>query len=163
MISGEAREITTEQSEPCGCDGTGRIQYIDREPKGTKKPLGNGIYAGPSTTYGTLLCDCRRALEARDGEATWWSSKLIYEAEWDGVCFEPHADVYVRAEVPISADNYVLHRTRENAYYPCSVSVDFTDPEMHWLFPDEARELARLLTEAADAADAYDDLSEFPA
>jgi hypothetical protein len=163
MISGAAREITTEQIEPCGCDGTGRIQYIDREPENTRKPLGDGLYAGPSTTHGTLLCECRRALEPRDGEATWWSSKLIYEAEWDALVFEPHAEVSVMAEVPISADNYVLHRTRENAYWPCSVAVDLSDPEMHWLFPDEARELARLLIEAADAADAYDNLPEVAA
>lgn len=149
-------EIETPATEPCGCDGSGSIKYVEREPDDAVKQLGHGLVAGPATTYGTHLCSCRRALPPRDGEARWWSSKTVYSAEWQGVVFEPTAEISVRGEVPVSDENYVLHRTEENFYWPTSVSVTFSDPDMGWLFPDEARELARLLVEAADAADAWD-------
>ncbi len=156
-------EIETPATDACPlgkCDGSGEIKYTAREPEDTKKDIGNGYYIGASTTMGTTLCPCRQDLPERDGSARWWSSKSVYSAEWQAVVFEPTAEISVSGEVPISEDNYVLKRTLENAYWPCSVSVEFSDPSMGWLFPDEARELARLLVEAADAADAYDDLPE---
>lgn len=149
-------EVETPALLPCGCDGSGRIRYIEREPEGTAKPLGDGLVAGPAVTHGTYLCKCRYELAEREGEASWWTSKTVYSADWQGAVFEPSAEVSVRGEVPISEDNYVLRRTGKNFYWPCSVSVELSDPSMGWLFPEEARELARLLIEAADAAEAYD-------
>lgn len=151
-------EITTEPLLPCGCDGSGAIRYIERDHPDTNVPIGHGLHIGPGATWGTNLCECRNALPPREGKARWWTSKVIHESEWAGSVFEPYAEISVRGEVPISDENYVLIRSEDNFYYPTSVSVDFSSAELHWLFPDEARDLAQKLIAAADAADAYDNV-----
>lgn len=148
-------EITTVATEPCGCDGTGKIHYVEREPEDTHRPLGDGLYAGPATTYGSRLCQCRAELDPRPGEASWWDTTRIYSAEWEASVFRDRAEITVNAERPISSENYIVER-RGNRYYPTFVDLDVSDPALHFLFPDEARELARLLIAAADAADAID-------
>lgn len=153
---GNSFEVDTPALLPCGCDGSGEIRYTEREPVDTARHLDHGLVAGPMVTTGSYLCRCRYELPERDGEASWWTSKTVYSADWQAAVFEPTASISVSGEVPVSEDNYILRRTSENFYWPSSVSVEFSDPDMGWLFPEEARELARLLIEAADAAEKYD-------
>lgn len=137
------------------CDGNGKISYVEHEPEDTKKDLGNGLYAGPATTYGSRLCECREQLEPREGEARWWSSETVYEGQWQSSVHQHQAVVKVSAEVPISDENFKVHR-RGNRYYPTSVDVDLSLDWLHALFPEEARELAALLIAAADKVDEID-------
>lgn len=139
------------------CDGSGKISRVEREPEDTRRELGHGLYAGPATTYTSDLCRCRAELEPRDGEAHWWTSETIFEEEWTASVFARNLTVKVSGEIPVSRDNYRVHK-RGNRYYPCFVDIG----EATFVSPDEARELARLLVAAADACDAYDkpDLDE---
>lgn len=133
------------------CDGSGKISY-ETHAEHPAPPEGyEGEYIGSSHTYGSRLCRCRLELEPREGEARWWDSKTIFAEEWNASVFDKTLEVVVRAEVPISDDNYLVAK-RGNRYYPTFVDIG----EASFVFPDEARELARLLIAAADACDAYD-------
>jgi hypothetical protein len=133
------------------CDGTGRISYVTHEPEDAQREVAPGVVIGPATTWGSYLCRCRWALEPRPGQASWWVSKSIYEAEWYAEVFDRHLSVSVTAEVPVSSDNYIVEK-RGNRYYPTFVDIG----EATWVRPEEARELAALLIAAADAAETYD-------
>lgn len=147
-------EIVTKATEPCGCDGTGRIQVIERDDR--EVPIGNGLILGMGTSWTTRLCECRKSLAPRDGEARWWSSKTVYSESWASSVHQHSAEITVQAEVPVSEDNYVLKRTPENAYYPVMIDVDLSHDWLHALFPDEARALAALLVSAAERAEAIE-------
>ena len=137
------------------CDGAGKISYVHREHEDIQRELGGGLVAGPLTTYGSRLCACRESLEPREGEAQWWTSERVFHGHAQASIYEEGFEVQVDAEVPISEDNYKLVR-RGNRYYPTLIDfyVDFRDKTT--LFPEEARALAKVLANAADAADAID-------
>lgn len=139
----------------CECDGSGAIRY-EIPGDGIQRPLGHGYTIEIVTGSGTRLCECRKSLAPRDGEARWWTTETVYSGQWESTVFEHQATIKVDVEIPVSEDNYVLHR-RGNRYYPTTIDLDFSIDWFHSLFPDEARELARLLNEAADAADAIDE------
>ena len=133
--------------EACNCGGSG-VKQITTEQFG---PSGETISTGWSTTP----CQCRRGLPPRDGEASWWSTETVFDERVVTECFSEVIEASVRAEVPYDADNYRVHR-HGNRYYPCSVDLAVSDPELRWLFPEEARAIAAMLVRAADAADAID-------
>lgn len=98
----------------------------------------------------TIPCECRRELPPRDGKATWWSLERVYER--DVIVGVDTITVAVRAEVPMSADGYRVHRYG-NRYYPTMIDVE------EWptlLLPDDVRKLAAVLIEAADVCDRID-------
>jgi hypothetical protein len=99
----------------CRCDGTGKLDFsqthLDR--------VGNKI----GFTQGSHPCPCRSQAEPRYGKASWWSSEQIHHEivhllQSDDIC-----EITVTVEVPYSEDNYRLHRTRENRYYPASIQI----------------------------------------
>ena len=149
----------TDLATSCECGGTGKIDYVHREPESAARESG-GVIIGPATTYGSRLCECRRTLEPREGEARWWESETVYEAEWSAEVFELGAEIVVKAEVPISEDNYRLVRSDENRYWPCSVDVELYRGKATASFPGlwshEARDLAAKLIAAAEAVEAID-------
>lgn len=121
------------------CAGTGQMRTMSEE-----RGLG-----WASETHSSHLCPCRQALPARDGPAAWWSSETVFSGEASTLLGDVY-EVSVRAEVPISEDNFRVHR-RGNRYYPTLVDLNGTT-----LTPENARELALLLLSASDAADTVD-------
>src|SRR5690606_35050536 len=91
---------------------------------------------------------------ARDGTAAWWTTESVYSATVDLPIGDTSVEIAVRAEVPMSAENYRVHR-RGNRYWPTTVRVELDDADLD-LLPQTARELAQRLVDAADAADAID-------
>jgi hypothetical protein len=141
------------QAVTCRCDGSGKISYKHVDDR--QYEIGEGLIAGPWTTWGSHLCECRRELPPREGQARWWTTETVYSSDWSSSVFRETAEITVQAEVPVSEDNYVVHR-RGNRYYPCSVDLNVSSKDLHFLFPEEARELARMLVEAADKCDEID-------
>lgn len=156
-------EIETVGSDACPlglCDGSGQIKYVEREPETVRRPIGGGLELGPMVTHGTHLCRCRWEAEPRVGDARWWTSRSVYSAEWESSVHRHEGEIMVRGEVPVSDENFIVHRTGENFYYPTTIDLDFDQDWLHSLFPDEARDLAAKLVAAADAADAYDEVPD---
>lgn len=140
----------------CGCDGTGKIvRRIDHSAE-PWRDIGGGLQIGGGFSITSELCACRKDLEPRDGEASWWASRTETVGQLQFLMFDEQAEVSLAVEVPISDDNYVVHRRGDNVYYPVSVQLHVTSAELNWLFPDEARALAAALVKAADRAEELD-------
>jgi hypothetical protein len=141
----------------CRCGGTGKLSHDSGWVDHAEPPnLPEGAeYVSGHRTMSSSLCQCRRDLEPREGEAAWWDSETVFDEVWVASVFQDTAEIVVKAEVPISEDNYRVVR-RGNRYYPTSIDLDVSSEELHFLFPDEARELARLLIAAADKCDEID-------
>lgn len=124
-----------ESNTVCRCNGTGQI--------------GHDFQGG----FTTELCPCRRSLPRRYGRARWWSIETVHadSIELDGL---HHVGINVTCEVPISEDNYPLHRTAENSHFRVLADIDADDARM--LTSDNLRELAAWLVTKADRMDELD-------
>lgn len=141
----------------CECDGTGRIvDHFEGDPNHWVD-IGNGLQMGAPSGYSTRLCSCRKSLPKRDGKATWWgSSETVFDDTVEFVMFDEHASVSVGVETCISEDNFLVHRTAENAYYPCIAHLEVSDTDLTWLLADDLRAFAAMLLAAADKCDEVD-------
>ena len=138
------------------CDGKGA--YGVTEPAETRTfPDGSQAVFGPS--YSTQPCECRAVLPPRDGTAAWWSVESIYGIDVTIPIFDETFSISVKAEVPMSADNYRVHR-RGNRYYPTLIDVEC--PKDMTLHACTARDLARALIAAAEVAERVDDADVDP-
>lgn len=140
MTRREAEAVTD-----CLCGGTGKIEWHE------ECHVGDVLM---SSSLGSALCPCRKALPERPGTATWWGLESVYAAT---VAVPVHADMVeidVSSEVPYSEDNYRVER-RGNRYYPTLIDVELTSTSLT-LHSETARELGQKLIAAADAADAID-------
>jgi len=81
-----------------------------------------------------------------------WSTESVYAADVQIPIFNESLDISVSAEVPM-LDTERQPR-RGNRYFPTLITVD--GPSDYSMHPETARELAKRLIEAADAADAID-------
>lgn len=100
------------------------------------------------------LCECRKDLPRRHGIAAWWTTEQVggdhYE---DSMLLEVTASI--SRELPVSADNYPLHRTTDNCYYPAMVALEFHNSVM--LHDTMLRDLAAWLGKLADKLEAMDE------
>lgn len=132
----------------CGiCHDTGATERHER----SRRTLQDGTVIESSALL-TDPCVCRRGLPPRDGKATWWSLEPVFSRTVMVGCDE--VTVSVAAEVPMDAENYRVHR-RGNRYYPTTIDVE---PET-WpsvMHPDQTRELAQALIDAAAICEAID-------
>jgi hypothetical protein len=138
------------------CAGEGA--YVVKEPAETfVLPDGGQLVSGPA--YLTRPCECRKGLEPRNGVAAWWSLEQVYAVDVTVPVFNELVEIRVSAEVPMSADNYRVHR-RGNRYYPTLVEVEC--PDKMTLHACTARTLAKALLDAAEAAERVDDADTDP-
>jgi hypothetical protein len=140
----------------CECDGSGKIVRRTDHSDQPWRDIGGGLQIGGGFSITSELCACRKDLEPRDGEASWWSTRKETVAQLQFDMFDEQAVVSLDVEVPISDDNYIVHRRGDNVYYPVSVRLHVTSRELNWLFPHEARALAAALVKAADRAEELD-------
>ncbi len=143
---------------PCECDGNGKI--VDQiAPSGVVVQLGHGLEMHDHGGFSSRLCSCRTSLPKRDGKARWWgASEQVFEDTVEFAMFDEYATLSVGVETCISEENYLVHRTAENAYYPCIAHLDLSDSDLTWLLADDLRRLAAMLTAAADRCDEIDAL-----
>lgn len=151
---------TDRRGVQCECDGSGRI--VDTIPESDHwTSIGNGVSIRNAGGFSSRLCDCRTSLPKRDGHATWWgASETVFEDTVEFALFDEHASISVGVETCISEDNYLVHRTAENAYYPCVIHLEMSDTDLSWLLADDIRKLAAMLTAAADKCDEIDGVNE---
>lgn len=149
-------------SLPCECDGSGKI--VDRhEPNGVVVQLGHGLEMHDGGGYTSRLCDCRKKLPKRDGVARWWgSSEQVFEDTVEFAMFDEYATLSVGVETCISEDNYLVHRTADNSYYPCIAHLEVSEDNLSWLLADDLRKLAAMLNAAADKCDEIDGFAGGP-
>lgn len=133
----------------CHCNGTGKLRYEHAHRRDDGEVVGH--------TSGSHPCPCRSSLEPRDGEARWWSLETIHHEAVPIPIGNECAEIEVEAEVPYSAENFKVHR-RGNRYYPTLVECEL--PSRVIVHAEDAREFARALMRAADAADAIDEPCE---
>lgn len=159
-MSSERTPPTDLRGVQCECDGSGRI--VDRiEPSGVWHDIGHGLQITQGVGYSSRLCACRKNLPKRDGHATWWgASETVFEDTVEFALFDEHASISVGVETCISEDNYLVHRTAENAYYPCVIHLELSQTDLSWLLADDLRKLAAMLTAAADKCDEIDGVNE---
>jgi hypothetical protein len=152
VVSGSLMDLAS--SCPDGeCDGSGKI--VDRIPESQEwHDFGNGLQIRNGGGYSSRLCSCRRKLPKRDGRATWWgTSEQVFDDTVEFALFDEWATLSVGVETCISEDNYLVHRTAENAYYPPVAHLEVSDAALSWLLPDDLRKLAAMLLAAADKCD----------
>jgi hypothetical protein len=101
---------TTTTEQVCEkCNGTG--QYIVDV---------NHRNGGSSSTH---LCECRRQLPPRYGKVYWWTNGTVHSEDFgDSVLLRAYASI--DREVPISEDNYVLHRTQDNRHFNNGLTLE---------------------------------------
>lgn len=139
------------------CDGTGKIvdHYVGDPDHWVD--IGNGLQMGAPSGYSSRLCSCRKSLPKRDGEASWWgASEQIFEDTVGLALFDEYVTLSVGVETCISEDNYLVHRTAENAYYPPIAHLEVSDTDLTWLLPDDLRKLAAMFLAAADKCEAIE-------
>lgn len=108
---------------------------------------------GLSTSSGPVLCECRRSLPRREGNARYWvSDDPIELTAQAGIYDDASVTIKLTPELPVSEDNYPLLRTEENCYYPPSIEVS-SKGRPFFATSDELRVLAKLFTDAADKCD----------
>lgn len=107
----------------------------------------------------TLPCACRAALPPRPGHASWWSTESVLSLDVKIPIFDESVSIAVDAEVPMSAENFRVQR-RGNRYYPTLIHIEA--PADMTLHACTARDLARALIQAAEAAEKVDDADTAP-
>lgn len=135
------------------CDGSGKI--VDQIPESTEwHDCDPGLQIRDWGGYSSRLCTCRKDLPKRDGTATWWGpTEQVFEDTVEFSLFNEYATLSVGVETCISKDNYLVHRTPENGYYPPIAHLEVSDTDLTWLLPDDLRKFAAMLLAAADKCD----------
>lgn len=152
----------TDLEEICECDGSGRI--VDRiPPSDHSTPIGDGLSIQSMGGYSSRLCSCRKKLPKRDGKASWWgASESVFEKTVEFAMFDEWATLSVGVETCINEDNYLVHRTPENMYYPCIAHLELSEQNLTWLLAEDMRKLAAMLLDAADKCDEVDNYERCP-
>lgn len=132
----------------CECGGMGRV--VDSIPEGPWVDKG-GYQIRNAGGYSSRLCSCRKNLERRQGEATWWTTETTWTETVDLPTMPGEVEIAVSTEVPISEDNYPLIRDAANVYWPSLVEV-----AGHSLIAEDVRRLAYSLLSAAQIAEDTD-------
>lgn len=135
--------MTTSTGNPltCTCGGTG--EYTVRDEDGL---------AGSISTH---PCACRLQEPLRYGEARWWSLECMGELEHKSMTGQHEFTATIKRELPMSADNYRLHRTAENIYWPTMADIEGDISSGSWT-SDMLRDLATWLNQVADEVDRTD-------
>ncbi len=142
---------------PCECDGSGKVvDHYEGDPN-VWTDIGNGLKIGAASGYSSRLCSCRKSLPKRDGVARWWgTTEQVFEDTVEFAMFDEYATLSVGVETCISEDNYLVHRTPENSYYPCIAHLEVSDTDLTWLLADDLRRFAAMFLAAADKCDEID-------
>ncbi len=133
------------------CHGTGAYAVMEPEERRT---LSDGSISISGPGFSTVACACRETLPPRDGKAAWWTLESVYAIDVTVPIFDDVFSITVKAEVPMSDENFRVHR-RGNRYYPTLINIE--SPREMTLHACSARELARALLAAAEAAERIDD------
>lgn len=134
-----------------GCDGSGKIvDHVDHADE-PWRDIGHGLQIGGGFSITSRLCECRKNLPRREGEATWWTTEDVWTRDLEMSSGPRNVTIDVSCEVPISEDNYPLIRNEPNAYWPAMVALNGV-----LFITDDIRAFAALLIEAADVADEID-------
>lgn len=148
----------------CGkCNDKGSIGTHTTADPSKVADLGGGVTVHDGGSYMTSLCECRQSLPPRYGKARWWTLETVHEETWTSPGGLTAATVTIDREVPVSDDNYRLHRTRDNCYFSVTPRVEIeSGPDMT---PDSLAELAAFLSRMADEAKRADEFypDEVPA
>lgn len=132
-------------SECTICKGTGKLTHTTEDDR--------------SRTSWTSLCECRRSLPPRRGNAHYWVYGTPKDEEIEtGTGFR--FGVRWTPELPVSEDNYPLIRTHENSHFVGSIRLAFEDSPV--LTTDGLREIAAFLTRMAGQIDEWDKLVPDP-
>lgn len=122
------------------CNDTGEIVIREQHSHGA--------------SIATNLCECRRGLPRRHGKVSWWDSEVVYEEKFrvcDGVLLDSR--VSISRELPVSADNFPLHRTNDNSRFSNSIAIEI---DCTIAPSDMLREFAAFLLKMADKSDELD-------
>lgn len=128
------------------CNGTGQIRHHSKDQIGGLAEV---------TTEWTTLCECRASLPSRHGKVSWWTygkPRTVDMTTADGL-----TDVSLTwtPELPVSADNYPLHRTLDNAHFVGTISIEVDNGPA--LTSDGLREIAAFLVRVADDIEKWDE------
>lgn len=131
------------------CDNGKTVENLQPGPEIRLQTGGSIQHTGGFITH---LCECRKSLPPRHGKAQWWSCETIEGGTLDLNLGE--VVVTFSREVPISEDNYLVHRTEENCCYRVTADVQID------LGPvgtsATLREVAAFLLKMADKCDELD-------
>jgi hypothetical protein len=109
---------------------------------------------GGVTGFWTELCTCRRDLPRRYGRAAWWSMDDAISDTHETCAGYVTMTLWSAPELPVSEDNYPLHRTTENSYFRPGVSIQMEGEDV--LTTDDLRALANFMLAFADRVDKRD-------
>lgn len=133
------------------CNDTGTLRH-EIGPIMPPVDMGNGVTLESMGGLMSSLCECRKSLPPRHGKAAWWNTEdRLSETYKTIVSDEIHATVNL--EVPISIDNYRVHRTRDNAYYPAAITLDLPADNVTFHTVEDLRGFAAFLIKIADQAE----------
>jgi hypothetical protein len=134
-------------NEQCSkCNGSGEIVHLY---KASPKHL---------VGHSTALCECRASLPRRFGKMSWWTDEALPDEHYEDTWLV-EVTAHITREIPVSEDNYALHRTKDNQHFPPVVELDFTNAK--FMAAHMVRGLATWLNKLADTMDEYDKLVEF--
>lgn len=137
------------------CNDKGSVGY--EHPEVAREYEGGTITSGG---YSTELCQCRRDLPRRFGKASWWWCESVAGETMETGGGLGTVSVHFSREIPISEDNYPLHRTADNCYFSVTPRVEVDcGPAMT---ADDLRQIAAMFMRMADKCDELDKPSANP-
>lgn len=134
------------------CNDTGKI--VNETGPGPVCDVGGGYTIQRTGGSASDLCECRKSLPPRHGKARWWQCETVYSESMTTCDGFGQVNVTISREVPISEDNYRLHRTVENAYFSCTPTVEIESGPA--LTSGALRDIAAFLIRMAAKTDELD-------